>query len=89
MPIQLDYTVIATYEPSFAVVIVPKPILNDTAAAEQTRVYLEQQYFRLPTVLMARDDRGVPNAYYGRGDLAIPLSRVALAGRPWEHMMLG
>jgi hypothetical protein len=88
MPIQLDYTVIAAHEPRFAVVIVPKPVLNDTAVAEQTRAFLEQQYFHLPTVLMARDDRGIPNTYYGRGDLAIPLSRVPLASRPWEHMTL-
>ena len=88
MSVQLDYTLIATYEPSFAVAIVPKPVLNDTAVAEQTRAYLEQQYFHLPTVLMSRDDRGIPNAYYGRGDLAIPLSRVPLAGMPWEQMTL-
>jgi len=89
MSVQLDYTVIATHEPTFAVVIVPKPILNDTIAAEQTRAYLEERYFHLPTVLMACDDRGIPNAYYGRNDLAIPLSRVPLAVSPWQHMTLG
>jgi hypothetical protein len=86
MATQLDYTVIAAHQPTFAVVIVPKPILNDIAAAEQTRAYLEHQYLHLPTVLMTRDDRGMPNAYYGRSDLAIPLSRMPLAERSWEQI---
>lgn len=43
----------------------------------------------LPTVLMARDDRGIPNAYYGRSDLVIPLSCVPLAGRFWEWLTPG
>jgi hypothetical protein len=86
---QLEHTTITTHDPAFAVVIVPRQILNDTATAERTRAYIEQQLFQRPTVLMARDDQGVPNAYYGRSDLAIPLSRIPLVNVSWERIAVG
>ncbi len=71
---------------TFAVVIVPKPILNDQHRAAQTIAFFQMQWFHLPIVLMARDERGVPSSYYGRADLAVILSRIPSTGVPWQEL---
>jgi hypothetical protein len=86
---QLDYIVITEHDHSFAVVIVPRPLLSDTTAAQQTCAFFERQYFHIPTVLMARDKRGIPNSYYGPGDLAIQLLNTPLETAPWQQVRLG
>jgi len=86
---QLDYIVITEHDHRFAVVIVPRPLLSNTTAAQQTCALLEQHYFHVPTVLMARDKRGIPSSYYGPGDLAIQLLHTPLETAPWQHVMVG
>ena len=55
----------------------------------QTCAFLERQYFHIPTVLMARDKRGIPSSYYGPGDLAIQLLHTPLETAPWQQVRLG
>ena len=86
---QLDYIVITEHAQSFAVVLVPRPLLSDTTAAQQTCALLEQHYFHIPTVLMARNKRGIPSSYYGPGDLAIQLLHAPLETAPWQQVRLG
>jgi hypothetical protein len=86
---QLDYIVVTKHNHSFAVVIVPRPILSDTTAAQQACAFFERQYFHIPTVLMARNKRGIPSSYYGPGDLAIQLLNTPLETAPWQQVRLG
>jgi hypothetical protein len=83
MPVQ--YAVITQQGHRFTVVLVQKAILNDPTTAARAIDWLQTQRFHMPTVLMARDERGSPNAYYGRNDLALLLSRVLLTALPWQE----
>jgi len=86
---QLDYIVITKHDHKFAVVIVPRPVLSDTGAAKQTCAFFERQYFHIPTVLMARDKRGIPSSYYGPGDLAVQVLNTPLETASWHQVRLG
>jgi hypothetical protein len=83
MPIH--YAVITQPEHCFTVVLVQKAILNDPTTAARAIDWLQTQRFHMPTVLMARDERGTPNTYYGRSDLALLLSRILLTTLPWQE----
>jgi hypothetical protein len=84
----LECTTITEPAATFTVVIVPKTVLSDSVTAKRTIQFLEQRHFHRPTVLMARDDRGVPSSYYGRADLALRLRHVVLAALPWQPFVL-
>jgi hypothetical protein len=86
---QLDYIVINKHDHKFAVVIVPQTILSDTSTAQRACAYFERQYFHIPTVLMARNKRGIPSSYYGPGNLAVDLLNTPLETTPWRHVRLG
>jgi hypothetical protein len=86
---QLDYIVINKHDHKFAVVIVPQPVLGNPTAAEQTCAFFERQYFHIPTVLMARNKRGIPSSYYGPGDLAIQVLNTPLETASWHQVRLG
>jgi hypothetical protein len=84
----LECTTVIEPAATFTVVIVPKAILSDSVTAKQTIQFLEQRHFHRPTVLMARDERGVPNSYYGRADLALRLRHIPLIALPWQRIAL-
>jgi hypothetical protein len=85
---KLDCATITNDQHTFTVVIVPKVILDDQQRAEQTIQFLQARHFQTPTVLMARDQHGVPNSFYGRGDIAVVLAHIAPATIPWQELVI-
>jgi hypothetical protein len=79
------YALIREAGEPFAVVLVQKSILDDSSKAEQAIDWLQKRHFHMPTALMARDAHGIPNSYFGRGDLALRLSRFSAAALPWQE----
>ncbi|HWQ14126.1 MAG TPA: hypothetical protein VNL77_15110 [Roseiflexaceae bacterium] len=84
----LECATITEQAATFTVVIVPKAVLSDPTTATRTIQFLERRHFHRPTVLMARDERGVPCSYYGRADLALRLRHIPLATLPWRRVAL-
>ena len=81
----IRYTVIDDQGCTFTVVLVQKAFLDNRATADQAIHWFQTRRFHMPTALMARDERGIPNAYYGPGELALRLARVQLANLPWQE----
>ncbi|MBX9689085.1 MAG: hypothetical protein K2X27_20415 [Candidatus Obscuribacterales bacterium] len=67
---------------TFGVAIVEQHQLRST---DRDKVVLQfSRIFRAPTVLMAQDNRGIPQ-YYGRKDIVNFLANVPLAAIPWRE----
>ncbi|GEM_PF-3480011 len=85
---KLHYTVINKQGQTFAVVLVEKALLADRTRAEEALRWLQNRRLQMPTTLVACDDQGVPNGYYGRRDLALLLLNVPLKSVPWQEVSL-
>jgi hypothetical protein len=81
----LEYAIVNEQGCTFTVVLVQKTVLKNHAIAEQAIHWLQTRHFHMPTALMARDEYGVPNAYYGPGDLALVLARIPPGALPWQE----
>jgi hypothetical protein len=68
---------------TFAIVIVKRHILDNTAEANHA-IAAFSPVFRTPVVLMAQDSSGRPS-YYGRTDIARFLANVPLEAIPWKE----
>jgi hypothetical protein len=86
---KLHYTVINEQGQTFAVVRVAKSFLADRARADEALRWLQNRRLQMPTTLVACDEEGVPNGYYGRVDLALILLHVSLNGMPWQEVAIG
>lgn len=73
---------------TFTVVRVQPAFLEDHAKAEQAIQWLQTRYFQMPTALMTCDNRGAPQAYYGRRDLALVLLRTPCAAMTWQEAVI-
>jgi len=73
-------------DPMFLVVAVPQRVLADPTRAEQTVWFFQRRLSGLPTALVTCDTRGAPTAYFGRGDLAARLLRIAPTALPWKDL---
>jgi hypothetical protein len=85
---KLHYARITQYGQTFAIVRVQPAILRDTAKAEQAIEWLQTRYFQMPTALMACDNHGMPQAYYGRRDLALVLIHTPCAAVAWQEAVI-
>jgi hypothetical protein len=85
---KLHYARITQHGQTFAVVRVQPAFLQDRAKAEQAILWLQTRYFQMPTALMACDNHGAPQAYYGRGDLALALIRTPCAAVAWQEAVI-
>lgn len=85
---KLRYARITGHGQTFTVVRVQPAILEDRAKAEQAIQWLETRYFQTPTALMTCDNRGAPQAYYGRRDLALVLARTPCAAVAWQEAVI-
>jgi len=72
---------------SFAVVAVKRHVLTATNQREALRNQMSQIFGGAPTVVMARDAKGVP-MYNGRKDLVKWLSNVYVEALPWKEYTL-
>src|SRR5262245_43691914 len=84
----IQRAIISDQKISFMIVAVPKPIMADPNAAEQTVRFLQAPWTTLPLALVTRDAHGTPTAYYGPGDLAVRLLRVAPRAILWGELPL-
>ncbi len=68
---------------TFVVVMVQKHIIDRKVLAGQTRRKLKRLFRRLPVVLVAQDEDGVP-MFIGRQDLVRFMRKVDLKDVPWK-----
>jgi hypothetical protein len=73
---------------TFMVVVVPKPVLDDQAKAQQTIHFLQTRWGGMPIALVTCDAHGSPSAYYGPGDLALQLLRIPPTAVPWKDLSI-
>ena len=85
---KLHYARIAQAGHTFMIVRVRPAILEDRAKAEQTIQWLQTRYFQLPTALLTCDNRGAPQAFYGRRDLALVLASVPCTAVSWQEAVI-
>jgi hypothetical protein len=71
---------------TFMIVAVSDAVLNNRTIAEQTVEFFQTHSSGLPIVLVTRDERGAPTAFYGRRDLAPRLVRIPSAALPWQDL---
>ena len=71
----------------FAVVVVPKHIIENVIEANKAVKSFSPVFPGMPVVLMGQDRRGRPS-YFGRRDIAKFLSRVSLDRIPWRRYSL-
>lgn len=69
---------------TFAVVIVKKPIINQSTKANEAIRSFQPLFPGIPVILMAQDHRGIPT-YYGRKDIAKFMANVPLNAVPWKE----
>ncbi|MFL5806041.1 MAG: hypothetical protein ACJ8CR_30440 [Roseiflexaceae bacterium] len=86
---KLHYTVINEQGQTFAVVLVAKAFLADRSRADEALRWLQTRRFQMPTTLVACDEHGMPNGYYGRVDLALILLHVSFETVPWQEVAIG
>jgi hypothetical protein len=86
--VKLHYARIAQHGQTFTVVRVQPAILEDHTKAEQAIEWLQTRYFRMPTALLSCDNRGAPQAFYGRRDLALVLLRTPCAAVAWQEAVI-
>lgn len=68
---------------TFVVVMVQKHIIDRKVLAGKTRRKLKRLFRRLPVVLVAQDEDGVP-IFIGRQDLVRFIRKVDLKDVPWK-----
>jgi hypothetical protein len=85
---KLHFARISQHGQTFAVVRVQPAILEDRTKAEQAIQWLQTRYFQMPTALMSCDNRGAPQAYYGRRDLALVLARIPCSAVAWQEAVI-
>lgn len=69
---------------TFAVVIVKRHIIDNSAEADRTIQCFQPTFPGIPVILMAQDARGVPS-YYGRSDISRFMASVPLNAVPWKE----
>jgi hypothetical protein len=72
---------------TFAIVIVPKHIIDNRIEAEKYIAGFRPIFPGMPVVLMAQDSRGTPT-YFGRTDIAKFMANVPLQAVPWKEYTL-
>ncbi|QYF86583.1 hypothetical protein [Brevundimonas sp. PAMC22021] len=71
----------------FAIVVVKRHILDNTAEANRVARSFQPAFPGMPVVLMAQTHRGAAT-YFGRPDIARFLARVPLSAIPWREYIL-
>lgn len=72
---------------TFAIVIVKKHVVDNSATANQAIQSYQPIFPGIPVVLMAQDSYGTPT-YFGRTDIAKFMANVPIQAVPWKEYTL-
>ena len=84
---QFEGALVREQNVTFAVVIVKKHVLDNSAQADGVAGSFQPAFPGVPIVLMAQDSRGRPT-YRGRRDIVNFLARVPVRSIPWRRYTL-
>jgi hypothetical protein len=72
---------------TFAVVVVKRHVVDNSAEANRAIVSFRPVFLSLPVILMGQDSSGRPK-YYGRRDIVNFLAHLPLQAIPWRKYEL-
>lgn len=81
---QIDGAIVKEQGITFAIVIVQRSVLNNSAEIDNAREAFSQVFPGMPLILMAQDGRGTPT-YQGRQDIVRFLANVHPSRIPWKR----
>lgn len=83
---QLDGAIIKEQGVTFAIAVV-KPVVLQSSDREKIRTRFISVFGNIPIVLMAQNNRGVPQ-YHGRKDIVNFLANIHPSRIPWKRFTL-